>query len=29
MKQSGVDVVEFLGDDDEVERAVGKVKADY
>jgi len=29
MRQSGVDVVEFLGDDDEVERAVAKVKSDY
>jgi len=29
MKRSGVDVVEFLGGDDEVERAVAKVKSDY
>jgi hypothetical protein len=29
MKQSGVGVVEFLEDEDAVERAVGKVKTDF
>jgi len=29
MKQSGVGVVDFLEDEDAVERAVGKVKTDF